>query len=99
MSRRQTSIPSTTLDHHPARRARQQEPSEAEQDERPEELQRKSPGEREAVALAEPHVDRRLDDGRERERVTDLAQQLREEAERDRHSGEEDDDRGRERHD
>src|SRR5512146_3125338 len=89
---------STTLDHQLAGAAVQDNAAEREQPECPERLKRDYPEQGQAGALAEPDVDRRLDDRGEREGVRDLAQPVREEPDRYDHPGEEEDDRDRQRH-
>src|SRR5690349_6591831 len=73
-SRRQRTALSTTLHHELPRAEAQCQAPEPQQDRRPERLEREHAGERPAVMLAEPDVDRRLDDGGERQRVRDRAQ-------------------------
>src|SRR6266705_2452047 len=77
--RRQRKTGSTTLHHQLPRAAREHDATDAEEHERPERLQRDETDELEPGPLAEPHVDGRLDDRAERQRVTELAQPVREE--------------------
>src|SRR5919198_5173182 len=97
-SRRQRRTLSTTLHHQLARAEPQRQAAEPEQHERPEHLQREHAGHREAVVLAEPEVDRRLQRRGERQCVGDCPQPGREEREREHQPREEHADRDRQRH-
>src|SRR3954451_4637023 len=88
-SRRHSENVSTTLHHQLARRTRQHDASQNEEHDRPADLQREHAGELPARVLAEPDVDRRLQDRRERQHLREPAEPAREVRDRHDHPREE----------
>src|SRR5262249_36230859 len=82
-SRRQRKTLATALHHQPARAGAQREPPEREQRRRPEDLQAEEEHQLDALVLAEPEVDRRLEDRGEGQRLRRRAQPAGEEWHRD----------------